>query len=222
MNIRKSVLSAGRSLRDRFVYGPHEKLQQEWRKKKGDLTMRLDYDFLNENSVVFDLGGYEGQFASDIYAKYGCTVYVFEPVPQYADFIRKRFSQNPKIKVFTFGLGSKTEEMMIKVSEESSSLYLDGAGTSVRIEDLTAFVHKEGIKTIDLMKLNIEGGEYDVVPYLVATGYIKHVRAIQIQFHKFVKDAKARMDAIREDLKKTHVCDYCYEFTWEGWSRKAN
>ena len=38
--------------------------------KKDDAEkLRLDYN-LNENSVVFDLGGYEVQWASDIFSKY--------------------------------------------------------------------------------------------------------------------------------------------------------
>jgi hypothetical protein len=40
----------------------------------------LEYD-LNADSVCIDIGGYEGQWASDIFGRYGCTIHVFEPVP---------------------------------------------------------------------------------------------------------------------------------------------
>src|SRR5438477_4586077 len=48
-----------------------EKRVIAWREINGDRTLRLSYD-LSENDVVFDVGGYEGQWASDIYAMYGC------------------------------------------------------------------------------------------------------------------------------------------------------
>lgn len=37
-----------------------------WKKNKGYQTHRLDYD-LDEDSLVFDAGGYEGQWTSDKY-----------------------------------------------------------------------------------------------------------------------------------------------------------
>ena len=39
-----------------------------WIKHQGDKTHRLNYD-LNEHSLVFDIGGYEGQWANDIFSK---------------------------------------------------------------------------------------------------------------------------------------------------------
>ena len=50
-----------------------------WVRDNGDHTLRLDYD-LNEDSIVFDVGGYRGDFTSAIFNKYNCNVYVFEPV----------------------------------------------------------------------------------------------------------------------------------------------
>ena len=41
---------------------------QRWFADNGDRTHRLNYD-LNSNSVVFDVGGYKGDFAFSIYEK---------------------------------------------------------------------------------------------------------------------------------------------------------
>jgi hypothetical protein len=43
--------------------------------------MRLEFD-PSPDGVVLDVRGYEGQWASDIFARYGCRIHVFEPVPQ--------------------------------------------------------------------------------------------------------------------------------------------
>ena len=57
-----------------------------WFRDNGDKTLRLNYE-LNEKSVVIDLGGYEGQWAADIFCKYVCSIHVFEPVKKFADNI---------------------------------------------------------------------------------------------------------------------------------------
>jgi len=220
MNPRKSILSAGRFVRDRFLYGPREKLVIDWLAHKGDITLRIDYDFLAQDSLAFDLGGYCGQWASDLYSRYECRIYVFEPIVQYADFIRKRFHRNPKVSVFPFGLGPNTEEKLIKVSEDASSTYSKDADTPIHIEEFIAFIQREGITDIDLMKVNTEGGEYDILPYLISTGYIAHIRALQVQFHVYSEADKQRAEAIRRDLEKTHASDYSYAYVWEGWSLK--
>ena len=48
----------------------------QWYDDNGDKTHRLNYD-LDENAIVFDLGGYEGQWSSDIFSKYCCHIYIF-------------------------------------------------------------------------------------------------------------------------------------------------
>ena len=47
---------------------PGEDRTAGWVRDRGDQTLRLDYD-LAAASIVFDLGGYEGQWASDIFGR---------------------------------------------------------------------------------------------------------------------------------------------------------
>ena len=76
------------------------------------------------------------------------------------------------------------------------------------------------IERIDLMKINIEGGEYDLLEHLIKTGWIDKIINIQVQFHDFVENAEARMLAIQNDLAKTHELTYQYKFVWENWRLK--
>ena len=59
---------------------------------------------LNENSIVFDLGGYKGDFAAKAYEDHKCNVYVFEPVKSFYERIRNKFQGNNKIKVLNYGI----------------------------------------------------------------------------------------------------------------------
>ncbi|MBU1261325.1 MAG: hypothetical protein KJ757_02310 [Planctomycetes bacterium] len=67
------------------------------------------------------------------------------------------------------------------------------------------------------MKINIEGGEYEILPRILATGLINKIKHLQIQFHDVGPNAKTQMENICSELAKTHRPRYQYKFVWEGW-----
>lgn len=86
-----------------------------WKLVNGDKSLRINYP-LNSNSVAFDVGGYVGNWSSDIYQKYRCYIYAFEPIPEYYRVMKKalstckknsciklRFSRKNKIYYSPFG-----------------------------------------------------------------------------------------------------------------------
>ena len=74
---------------------------------------------------------------------------------------------------------------------------------------------------VDLIKINIEGGEYEVLESLIADNKLSMFKNLQIQFHDFIiENAKERMSKIQQELAKTHVLTYQYEFVWENWKLK--
>src|SRR5215468_11290814 len=93
-----------------------------WIRDRGDKTLRLDYD-LGDDSMVFDLGGYEGQWSSDIFAKYRCLIHIFEPVEEFATNIEKRFAKNDKVVVHRFGLSNRTFKTNIFVDADATSVF---------------------------------------------------------------------------------------------------
>lgn len=97
----------------------------QWHQANGDATLRLTYPLVPD-SVVYDIGGYKGQWSSDIYSKYRCKIFIFEPMPSFYDNIKTRFKSNSDITVFPFGLASKTSEALLTVAGDASSLHSDG------------------------------------------------------------------------------------------------
>jgi FkbM family methyltransferase len=201
---------------------PHSIFHREvtrWFKDEGDLSLRLNYD-LNENSKVLDIGGFKGNWASDIYSMYMCNVFVFEPVKKYFEFITERFKRNTKIHVENFGLSGKTTFENIVVSAESSSMFIPGEEKDselIILFNINEFLQNEVI--IDLVKINIEGSEYDLLDS-ISNENIKKLKNIQVQFHTFIDDCETRKKNIRERLSLTHECTYCYEYVWENWKLK--
>ena len=203
------------------IIDPQQQIVDRWFAERGDHLLRLNYD-LNEHSVVFDLGGYEGQWASDIFAKYCCQVHVFEPVGSFASQIKGRFSRNSRVKVHEFGLASTTRKVRIALAENGSSI-LKESETSEEIQLLGAadFLEREQIGKIDLMKINIEGAEYDLLGHLIETGAISNISNIQVQFHNFFPEAPEQMKALQDALSDTHRLTWQYPFVWENWELKA-
>jgi FkbM family methyltransferase len=191
-----------------------------WTIDQGDKTLRLNYD-IHENSIVFDLGGYQGQWASDIFAMYCCSIHVFEPVEQFAEEIKQRFINNKKIKVHSFGLASEQGKIEITLDENSSSSFrLGDKSTQGNLKNFSNFLDENSISKVDLIKINIEGGEYDLLEHLLENGIITVFRNIQVQFHNFVPNCEQRMQNICNQLRETHFPTYQYRYVWENWQIK--
>jgi FkbM family methyltransferase len=197
--------------------------RKRWREDRGDQTLRLDYP-LDPISVVFDLGGYHGDFAQAMHERYGCTVYLFEPVPRFYRHCVERFQGNPVIRCFNFGLAAQDGTLSISNDENASSLYTKLAAApdheEVEVRSFIAFAREHGIDRIDLLKINIEGGEFEVLSQILENDFISHIRYLQIQFHDFIPNARPMREALRHGLSASHSESWCYPFVWESWEIK--
>lgn len=195
----------------------------EWNFADGDKTHRMNYP-LNPESIVLDLGGYLGDWAAAIYCMHSPKIFVFEPVYHFYQIILKRFFNNKQVVVHNFGLSNSTGNIFIDLKGDATSVFYLNEKTESNIEislvDIIEFLNNNSFTKIDLLKLNIEGSEYDILDRLLDSGWINNIEHIQVQFHDFVENAEERRHNIRERLKLTHEEKYNYEFIWEGWSKK--
>jgi len=195
-------------------------LHAQWIKDNGDSILRLSYP-LNENSVVFDVGGYRGIWAEKIINLYNPHIYIFEPVPEYYSEIVKQLGINPRVFLYNFGLSDKDMNTKIALLSNASSVYKKSKQyINIKLRDINKFLAETKIKKIDLIKINIEGGEYPLLNRLISSRTIEICQNIQVQFHNFIPQAKSRRNKIREHLKRTHYLTYDYPFIWENWRIK--
>jgi FkbM family methyltransferase len=195
---------------------------KRWFQDDGDQKLRLDYA-LDVNSIVIDVGGYLGDFASDIHEKYGCLVYVFEPDIRFFTQCKKRFSSNSKVRVFNYGLSSRNAELVLSDDADGSSFSNfegNNKGNLAKVRKLSEVIEELDIKSVDLLKVNIEGDEYPLLNHIIAEGLLPQIQNIQVQFHEFIKDAEKKRSSILSEMEKTHQQTWCYTFVWENWSRK--
>jgi FkbM family methyltransferase len=188
-----------------------EVAQESWERCQGERTLRLDYA-MAPGDIVLDIGGFEGQWASDIFGTSLCTVHVFEPVPPLAEAIRRRFAGNPHMEVHAVAIGAADGTLQVAVDGEEMM--------EVPMRRFVDVVGKYGWQEIALMKVNVEGGEYELLEHVLDTGLISRIRHLQVKFHDFVPNAHKRMLALQARLRATHEMSYYFPFVWESWQRK--
>lgn len=191
----------------------------DWIRDNGDQTHRLNYDLTPED-IVLDAGGFRGDFAAKIYDLYKSQIHIFEPVKIFHEHIKNRFKDNPKIVPHQYGLGRDSKKSRVHLRDDSTKLLDYGDGELVEVRDIQLVLEDLKNPIVKLFKINIEGGEYDLLDRLIETGLVKNILNLQIQFHDFYPNAYERYKNIVNSLHKTHSQTYCYPFIWEGWKLK--
>lgn len=203
-----------------------EKIQAQrvkpWFRDKGDKTHRLNYP-LNDKSLVMDLGGYKGDWSSAILARYGSSILIFEPHLKFYSKIVSRFKNDQRVSAYPFGLAARTETVSFSVADNASSIFdKSDHKEKVQLVSIREFLDQHKIDNVDLIKINIEGGEYELLETILENNLANIFKDIQVQFHDFFSDADKRMSEIQAKLAETHELTYKYEFVWENWRRKGS
>lgn len=181
---------------------------------------RVTYPLTND-SFVIDIGGLTGDWASRIYCLYSCKIHIYEPHPVFFYQAKLNFATNPNVKVFGYGLSNEYGNIPLYGDAHASSLYPNFSGKvyNVNIESASKEFNKQYKDTkIDLLKLNVEGAEYEILPDLITNYDMQNITDIQIQFHNHVDDHQEKRNKIRELLSKTHYCSWNYDWIFENWT----
>jgi FkbM family methyltransferase len=179
--------------------------------------LRVSYP-LNEKSLVLDVGAFMGCWFSTIYRIYGCNIIAYEPTTfGYTECLNHT---NKKIILKKIGLFNENKKILISNTGDSSSIFLKDNTEEISVVDVYSELYN--LPSIDLIKINVEGSEYEILERLIEVNFIKKIKNIQVQFHKFPElcDPINRRNNIREKLKQTHELTYDFEFIWENWQLK--
>src|SRR5208337_2161775 len=83
---------------------------------------------LDEHSIVVDVGAYKGEWAAMIFACHSCFVDMYEPQPELASGLRKKFRFNKKMRVNEVALSNCYGTSPFYDYEQQGSLYYSGNG----------------------------------------------------------------------------------------------
>lgn len=196
---------------------------KKWFEIDGDNTLRVNYN-LNSESVFVEVGGYKGFYSKKIYDKFKPKTYIFEPDINFVKDLKLLFEKNVDVKIIDKALGNKTGDVYLV--EKGDSSFVENikneshSSQKVRMVSFDEFLKTEDIETIDLISINIEGGEYQLIEHIINNNLITKIINLQIQFHKNVKNHSKLKASISKQLSETHNIEWSYNYVWESWKLK--
>lgn len=152
--------------------------------RHGDIALKRD-------ATVVDVGANIGDFS--IQAAKLCpagTVYAVEPVSANVECIKSHIKLNDveNVVIIPFALGAHEGETLIHTAGAHSSVYWGTADTErVRVTTLESLMSTNGIRYIDLLKLDCEGAEWDIFP--ASESLLTRIGAITMEYHNGKLDA---------------------------------
>lgn len=194
-----------------------------WFERDGDNTLALDWP-VDALSLVWEIGGYEGRWTSQMLDKYKCYMEVFEPQDWAFEKLKARFEEEPSVLLHPYGLWIQDEAMVL------GDFYTDGASVLKRGEQISAFgpamfkdirYEMAHVENIDVCLMNIEGAEWDLIPYMIETMQMSKIANFWCQFHPgLILGPEQRAESIFIKMEDTHDLLWnCYP-TAVAWRRK--
>lgn len=196
--------------------------QYDWIESDGDNTLAIDWPGVGEDSIIFDIGGYKGRWALQMAEKYNPIIYFFEP-QNWAAQEAKEELKDYKVTVYNYGLW--THRALLPLGDfgrdGASLLKPDHADMEpVMVVDIDQFIALKEINYIDVCLLNVEGGEFVLIPYMIGTGIMEKIGYFWCQFHLFVQGSDRKLNMIKKMMSMTHDLFWDCGSTAMAWKRR--
>jgi len=150
-------------------------------------------DYLDRNSTVYSFGvGKDISFDIALIQKFNCIVFAFDPTPESAEWISHQ-SVPDNFRFFENGISNKDGltdfYLPLQSGHISHSLVKknnNGRKIKVSMKRLTTIMEELGHSEIDVIKMDIEGAEYEVIEEILENDL--DVKQILVEFHHRFKE----------------------------------
>lgn len=125
------------------------------------------FNDITPGEVIYDVGANVGVFSNKILNLYpDVTLVLFEPVKDYYQYLKDKFAENKKVKVYNFALIDSTR--FLSISKDGANLgynTLTEISKYGNVEDvngisLSSLQRIENFPLPDLIKVDVENSEY--------------------------------------------------------------
>ena len=123
---------------------------------------------LGSDSVIYSVGvGEDISFDLSLIKTFGCRIFAFDPTPRSIAWLKSQHLPQ-EFQFFPWGLGAIDGLLNFAAPEDMrhvsySSAVLGGHSVQCEIYRLSTLMRKLGHAKMDLLKMDIEGSEYDVI-----------------------------------------------------------
>lgn len=166
---------------------------------------------LNEKSVIYSFGiGEDISFDEAMIKNHNCSVFGFDPTPKSINWIRNPQKKLPsKFTFLEYGIGNTSgfvnfylpkNKQHVSGSFVSQTNVDETQAIQVEIKSLADIASQLGHKKIDVVKMDIEGAEYQVLESVLNSPV--QIDQILVEFHeRFFEDGAAKTTAIIKTMK---------------------
>lgn len=163
-------------------------------------------DKLERNSVVISGGiGQNITFEKSLSERIGCNVYLFDPSPTGLETMKRKGNQSEKLHfhkvglaasdgLYTFGVPDRHDEGSWKKGEK-------GAGEQFACRSITSIVAEHSWSRVDLLKLDIEGFEYEVIDDIIRSKLEVDQICVELHTSSMISIDKTPYDIVRTLLR---------------------
>ena len=210
----------GRLMLETHSYSPH--LRRFMRAVGANPGLVVDFG-VDASSIVVEVGAYLGDWTERMSRSSGARIYAFEPNPAVLPRMRNRFADQPNVVILDYGLGPRNEDAVLSRNGPGSSLtrLSPYESVTVPIRDIAVAFGDLGLEHIDVLHMNIEGGEYDALEHLAEKGWFPRIGVFVVQFHEWIPKAHRRRRALQRELRRTHTKLWDYPWVFEAWQVSA-
>ncbi len=177
---------------------------------------------IEPSSLCYCVGaGGDISFDLALIERYDATVRAFDPVPEYAQAARAQAGEEPRFSIHEAAIALADGPLRVQVTHDPSSqsvsaaqLYESAAFVELPGRTLRSLMDELGDDHIDLLKLDIEGAEYEVLPTVDLRELGVKVFAVQLHHNGSVSAARRLIAHLRKGGYEPVACRPAVKLTF--------
>ncbi len=139
---------------------------------------------------IIDIGAFIGDSTILMASKFNnANIFAFEPEKDNFELLKKNVANYKNVKIFPYAV-SKIEHADLSLDKRNSGghvlIHTNGtAKSNIETIEFASIFKENNLKSCDILKIDCEGGEYDIFLNKENHKYIKDIKVILMEYHIF-------------------------------------